>query len=946
MGFNYNLLSKGIRIMLFFSLFGGSVFSSPKPNTPHSNFTVYSEFKIPDKSKEKSEPTFEQSQFLRFVGPCGNISLLDCDQIEKSLPVNLDFTSIGDGLSESGFTMYLEQSKFMTPYSELTSYDPTRILRNSDGLSITSTRGIFFSQQSDQGIPNSLNTNTQVNALGVGIKTPERKFSVSSRLVNPDFSVSTGNSAQQAGIWYGLDEDHYVKLVVVKNSTGNDRRIQLQVENMDNTTQATAFLEINTGNIGSTTGEITLRLEFDPIANTVQGFYKLGSGEEILVTSAATEPNIRPVPASYFLGTSFSPENPSELLSFAGIFTSHRNSTGNPISVLFKDFSIEAEEIVLPDEIVAPYRINVGGNDYTKDGDLFLAENTIYLSETTPTTVSLTPITNPYLVPGGHEDLYFPRRFGSDFGYNFPIENGTYSVRIHMVENFQTTAGARVFDIIMEDNVAQDNLDLFAVYGKGALGITQNNVTVSDGELNIQFLASANNALIQAIEILPLTQSLEKEILSFEFAEQTGPAIIDFISKTVSIEVAEGTDPNGLIPSITISNLASISPLSNVAQDFSNPVQYTVTAEDGSTAIWTVSVSIATTDFSFIDDFDTYGTGNLNIIAPTQWLWENGAGVQIPVLDQGISPNTTHSLDFSLGGHTHDLIPLTSNPVSLTPNKPFYFSTYFNVEALGAGAGDIIRTAIRIDDGDPDIQWVRLQMAKAGNDLIARIGLGDAASDNGNVGVDYGKTIQFVVKGEWDGSGNINYLWTIEPKLDESQNTWVSAGFHPVVGTPQIGRLFISSVNTNNGKVGPVRLSTDYSEVVTEDLTSPVPSSKKSILDFLIVGQIGSTLIDNEANTVQITVPFGTDLTEISPLFSVSESAIASPASGEAQDLSSPVVYTVTAEDGTIQEWTVSVIVEAGFEVKVNFQNNPSFTVPPVGYLPDYGKQFGFSSVT
>ena len=47
-----------------------------------------------------------------------------------------------------------------------------------------------------------------------------------------------------------------------------------------------------------------------------------------------------------------------------------------------------------------------------------------------------------------------------------------------------------------------------------------------------------------------------------------------------------------LVPTITISTAATISPASGVAQNFTNPVHYTVTAEDDSQQTYTVTVSI------------------------------------------------------------------------------------------------------------------------------------------------------------------------------------------------------------------------------------------------------------------------------------------------------------------------------------------------------------------
>jgi len=53
-----------------------------------------------------------------------------------------------------------------------------------------------------------------------------------------------------------------------------------------------------------------------------------------------------------------------------------------------------------------------------------------------------------------------------------------------------------------------------------------------------------------------------------------------------------GTDVTNLTPTITVSQYATISPASGVAQDFTNPVTYTVTAQDNSTKSWTVTVTV------------------------------------------------------------------------------------------------------------------------------------------------------------------------------------------------------------------------------------------------------------------------------------------------------------------------------------------------------------------
>ena len=231
-------------------------------------------------------------------------------------------------------------------------------------------------------------------------------------------------------------------------------------------------------------------------------------------------------------------------------------------------------------------------------------------------------------------------------------------------------------------------------------------------------------------------------------------------------------------------------------------------------------------NFSYIENFDTYGTGNLHEIAPQTWLKEKATDPVIPVVARGMSLETTHSLEFNQGNQAHDYLALTNNPAVLTAGVPFYFGTYFNVNALGGtNAGRRIRVAIRVDDDVTGDDWVRQQIAVGNGGLIARIGLAGSNSDAGNTPISAGQTIQFVVRGEYDGNGTITYSWTIDPQLDQANTVWTTAGTHSVTGTPSIGRLFISSANggTHDGSVGPIRLSTDYSEVVTELANPPAP---------------------------------------------------------------------------------------------------------------------------
>jgi hypothetical protein len=52
-----------------------------------------------------------------------------------------------------------------------------------------------------------------------------------------------------------------------------------------------------------------------------------------------------------------------------------------------------------------------------------------------------------------------------------------------------------------------------------------------------------------------------------------------------------GTSKTNLVPTVTVSAAASLSPTSGTAQDFTSPKTYTVTAEDGSTQDYVVTVN-------------------------------------------------------------------------------------------------------------------------------------------------------------------------------------------------------------------------------------------------------------------------------------------------------------------------------------------------------------------
>ncbi|WFO16754.1 PKD domain-containing protein [Cellulophaga baltica 4] len=164
-------------------------------------------------------------------------------------------------------------------------------------------------------------------------------------------------------------------------------------------------------------------------------------------------------------------------------------------------------------------------------------------------------------------------------------------------------------------------------------------------------------------------------------------------------------------------------------------------------------------------------------------------------------------------------------------------------------------------------------------------------SETTTTGVTYERNYSFT-----QGTGTI----TSSPSgANETLNEFVSI-------TP--GTYTLTYVSTELGSIsiefllkdsnGQEILQTVSFEVVDE------LSTEKEITSFIVNGVEG-TIVETD---ITIELPEGTDLNTLSPVI-IHTGASISPESETSQDFSSPVIYTVTAQDQTIQTYTVNVTV-------------------------------------
>lgn len=276
----------------------------------------------------------DKPNFTTLSDSCISRSNLECSKLIVTPPYTLSFSGDEGGLTDqaelgTGFTMVDPPSSYIGSDADkvtggVLGYAPSNLSIANGELHITATRGINARTSTRGG-------NSQLNALGVQFDAT-REQSLATTLTNLP-SVSTSASYEQSGLWFGLNEANFVKLVVINSvadSGGKFDRIQLSYEANDATS---ATLERQRALNLPTGSSVQLKLTLDPATNTVTAFYSTDEG--------LTFVEIGSLSVSSTLFTDFH--------SYGGIFTSSRLSNA-PTTFSFANFYVGADK---PDSSIA-----------------------------------------------------------------------------------------------------------------------------------------------------------------------------------------------------------------------------------------------------------------------------------------------------------------------------------------------------------------------------------------------------------------------------------------------------------------------------------------------------------------------------------------------------------------------------------------------------------------
>ena len=97
--------------------------------------------------------------------------------------------------------------------------------------------------------------------------------------------------------------------------------------------------------------------------------------------------------------------------------------------------------------------------------------------------------------------LYQTERYGS-YKYEIPVTNANYSIKLHFIEMYQTSAGSRQFSVTVEGEPLIQDIDLFDQVGKDvAYDVIAPLVMVADESLTIELTPQIDNATISGFAI-------------------------------------------------------------------------------------------------------------------------------------------------------------------------------------------------------------------------------------------------------------------------------------------------------------------------------------------------------------------------------------------------------------------------------------------------------------
>lgn len=457
-------------------------------------------------------------------------------------------------------------------------------------------------------------------------------------------------------------------------------------------------------------------------------------------------------------------------------------------------------------------------------------------------------------------------------GIGIVSAGGTSSETITNIPNGTSLA-------VLKEEITPATNAMFEVYDADGTTVA---TTLTSGKKVVVTAADGSTTVTYTVSVIG---SSAKAITAFSFAEQTGPATINAAAHTVVVQVAGGTDATSLKAVFTLSAgaVASVGTVEQVsgatANDFTTAVTYAVMAEDGSAQNWTVTVTK-----SGEKAFTAFGINGLTLTK----------AADINAADHTVYAEVVYGTSLSS-------LSNAKATFALSPGATAKIGSV--VQASGFTANDMrtpVAYVITAADGSTQ-EWIVSVSIEASNakDITAY----SFASQTRPATIDTAaRTVAVEVKNGTNVTALVaNYALTLN-------------------STAKVNGVTQRSGITSNNFTNPVTYAVKAENGTTQNwvvtVTVAPPSAAKEITAFGFAEQTGAATINAAAHAIAIEVADGTNPNGLVATFSLSPGATAtvgsvSQVSGTtANDFTSPVTYTVTAADGSAQNWTATVTVE------------------------------------
>ncbi|WP_165855270.1 kelch repeat-containing protein [Marinobacter sp. JSM 1782161] len=346
----------------------------------------------------------------------GNCAPISCTDVRVELPYQLSFTESQGYLMDSnglgtGFT-WIDQ-----PDSG-NGYVPSKLEMNilEGVLLLTTNSGIQYA-----------GNNNQENALGVGFAAPNQITRITAQLL--DVPAGSGNY-EQAGLWFGNDQDNYIKLVALSHPAGPRIHYFMEVGG-----QTVAERNITVSNLPGR--DVTFTMIVNPYSQTVELRYQLDGGTSVQAVTLTP-------PDEFFSFDAAGIDPQIGTRSFTGIFGTHRYAS-SPMVYRFDDFTLE-----------------VGGTPLSPDSGIEFLRNSYDLDYPTS------------MVWGPDDRLYVSQLFGSIQALTFDEDYNL--VDTETITSLQDALGPRLtLGITVGPNATAGNVDLW---------LAHSSPSIDDGEPN------------------------------------------------------------------------------------------------------------------------------------------------------------------------------------------------------------------------------------------------------------------------------------------------------------------------------------------------------------------------------------------------------------------------------------------------------------------------------